>query len=547
MLNYQLKTKYSKSMNLDKPWTDYPRPLLRRESYLSLNGKWEYAISKENEEPTFNGKILVPFCVESSLSGVRQDLNSDEILWYRLSFKLPKDFIKDNVILHFGGVMQIAEVYLNDKLLGKHYGGFLPFDYSIKDYLKDENVLIIKVENKPDFNYGVGKEGKVRGGMWYTKTTGIYKSVWIESYSSKAITGLTINTYLDGNVKGTIKSNGSHFTLKVSYQSQEILKKEVGNEFEFKVDNPQLWDVNNPNLYDLEIEGEDEAVKSYFAFREFKVTNQKFYLNNREIFVNGVLDQGYFSDGIYTPATSEAFKDDILRMKALGFNALRKHIKVENELFYYYADKYGMLILQDFPNTGKYSFFKDSILPVIGIKNIKKKKVSDERYQNFIQDNKQLIDLLKGHPSVIYYTIFNEGWGEFKSQEMYQVFKDYAPSYVFDTASGWFDQTKSDVLSIHNYFFKLKVPKSDRPVILSEYGGYNYRIEGHSFNDEKEYGYHKVSDGKQFKEELDLLFEEIDELKKQGLAGAIYTQLSDVEDEANGLITYNREVIKYHK
>jgi len=547
MLNYQLKTKYSQDMDFKKPWNDYPRPLLRRDSYLSLNGEWEYAISKTSEEPNFMGKILVPFCVESSLSGVRKDLKEGEVLWYRLSFYLPNDFIKDNVILHFDGVMQIAEVYLNDKLLGKHYGGFLPFEYPIKEYLQDDNVLLIKVENKPDFNYGVGKEGKVRGGMWYTKTTGIYKSVWLESYTDQAITGLTIKTELDGKVKGIIKSNGARFTLKVSYQGQVVLNKEVGNNFEFMVENPHLWDVDNPNLYDLEIEGEGETIKSYFAFREFKAMNQKFYLNNREIFINGVLDQGYFSDGIYTPATSGAFKDDILRMKELGFNALRKHIKVENELFYYYADKLGMLVLQDFPNTGKYSFFKDSILPVIGIRNIKKKKVSDERYQNFISDNKQLVDMLQGHPSVIYYTIFNEGWGEFKSQEVYQIFKDYAPNYVFDTASGWFDQTKSDVLSIHNYFFKLKVPKSDRPVILSEYGGYNYRIEGHSFNDEKEYGYHKIRDEKQFKEELDLLFKEIENLKNQGLAGAIYTQLSDVEDEANGLITYDREVIKYHK
>ena len=547
MLNYHLKTRYAQNLDLNKPWNDYPRPLLKRDSYLSLNGKWQYAIAKDNEKPDFKGDILVPFCMESALSGVRKDLREDEVLWYRLEFKLPEGFVKDIVSLHFDGVMQICEVYLNDQLLGKHYGGFLPFTYAIQDYLKDTNVLMLKVENKPDYNYGVGKEGYKRGGMWYTKTTGIYKSVWLESYSKKAITKLDIKTDLDGSIHGHIESEASKFLIKVSYEGKEILSKEVANDFDLKVENPVLWDVDNPALYDLSIEGEGEVVTSYFAFREFKAVNQKFYLNNREIFVNGVLDQGYYSDGIYTPATSEAFRDDIKQMKALGFNALRKHIKVENELFYYYADKLGMLILQDFPNTGKYSFFKDSLLPIIGIKNLKKKKVEDERYQNFVNDNKQLIDLLKGHPSVVYYTIFNEGWGEFKAPEMYQLFKDYAPEYVYDTASGWFDQSKSDVLSIHNYFFKLKVPESNRPVILSEYGGYNYRIIEHSFNDDKEYGYHKIESLDQLKQELDELFKEIEELRKQGLAGAIYTQLSDVEDETNGLLTYDREICKYHK
>lgn len=548
MLNYHLKTIYGEKLDKKSPLSEYPRPLFKRDSYLSLNGVWSYAIKKKDE--TFDkaiGEILVPFCVESSLSGVRYDLKEDEVIWYYKNFRLPKDFNKGKVILHLDGVMQKCEVYLNEVLVGKNNEGFLPFKIDISTYLKDRNTLKIKVENKPDYNYGVGKEGYKRGGMWYTRTTGIYKSIWLESYDEKAITSLKLKTDISGRVYGVISSLDNHFELEIYYQNKLIQKEAASNNFDFAIKNPKLWDIDHPNLYTLIIKGSKDQIETYFGFRKFEIIENKFYLNNKEIFINGVLNQGYFSDGIYTPGSYEAFKDDILKMKKLGFNTLRMHIKVENEMFYYYADKLGMLILQDFPNTGKYSFLVDSILPVICFKKLKKKKVREERYHNFIDNNQKLIELLSGHPSVVYYTIFNEGWGEFKTQEMYHLFKDKYPEYVFDSASGWFNQKESDVLSIHNYFFKLKVPKTIRPVILSEYGGYNYRVSGHIFNDNKDYGYHKVQSKEQLKQDLDELFLKIEILRQDGLAGAIYTQLSDVEDETNGLLTYDRKIQKYER
>jgi len=544
-------TPQAKKFNKNNPLPEYPRPYLVRDSFINLNGVWNYEITNSLSLPSaFTNEIVVPYPIESFLSGVRKDLKQNEYLCYNRQFELKKEFIKDIVVINFGAVNQICDIYINNHLVAHHDGGYLPFSVDVTMFVSlGINEISLVVENKPDLNYWVGKAGKARGGMWYTKTTGIWQTVWMESYSKEAIKNVTFTSDIhSGLVKGKIISSGNKFNLTVSYKGEVVLNKEVGKNFEFKIDNPKLWNLEEPNLYDVVIKNNSDEVKTYFAFREFRIAGDRFYLNDSPIFINGLLDQGYFSDGIYTPASYEAFEYDILKMKELGFNALRKHIKVEPQMFYYLADKLGMLILQDFPNSGKYNFIRDTALPTIGITKIvdTRKYISKERKQNFLKSGTELVNLLYPHPSVVYYTIFNEGWGQFDSDEFYRYFKGLDSSRVYDSTSGWFWQKESDCDSLHIYFKKVRLPKnSSRPIVLSEFGGYSWQVKGHSFNDSNEYGYKILKS----KEELTNAFIELYErdviaLIPNGLAGAIYTQVSDVEDETNGILTYDRQMVK---
>lgn len=544
-MKYDLKTKYYELFDQDNPLKEYPRPTFIRNSYLSLNGKWQYAITKKNEDLIFDNKeIIVPYVIESYLSNVRYDLKKDETLWYYKKFVLGKEFLKDKIILHLDGIFQISDIYLNGQLLGHNEGGFKKIFFEIQDYIKDENELIVKVMNQPDYDLEVSKEGHKRGGMWYTKTTGIYKPVWIESFDFNDIYDLNIETDIDGTVYGQIESNYQNYHIDVIYKGEIVYKNDFIDGFLFKIDEPKLWSPEEPNIYDIVIDNGYERIKSYFAFRKFDIKENNIYLNGNKIFINGVLNQSYFSDGIYTPATYQAFKDDILLAKKLGFNALRMHLKVENDIFYHLADRLGILIMQDFPNSGKYKFIRDTLLPtIITFLPFGNQKVTKKRKLQFLETGKDIINQMRKHPSVFYITIFNEGWGQFDADKMYQLFKDYCPDFIYDTTSGWFKKKKSDVLSIHNYFYKLKMLKTNKPYILSEYGGYSLRIEDHGFSN-KEYGYHKCQNIEELNNDYDKLMETISKLKEEGLAGAVYTQLSDIEDEINGLITYDRKIIK---
>lgn len=550
MLNYNMMTPWAKKLNESAPLPEYPRPYLMRDSYLNLNGIWDYEITTVNEIPkAFTGKIVVPFPLESSLSGVRGELKKNEFLCYNRKIELTKDFIKDVVMINFGAVNQICDIYINGNYAMHHVGGYLPFSLNATQFIHEGvNDLVVIVENDPNLNFGVGKAGNKRGGMWYTKTSGIWQTVWMESYSVDAIKNVIFYPKNDGTVMGKIRSKGTEFEIEVSFNGEVLYNSEVGREFKIKLDNVRLWDTDNPNLYDVVVKNKNDLVKTYFAFREFKIVEDKFYLNNKPIFLNGLLDQGYFSDGIYTPASYDAYTYDIVKMKELGFNTLRKHIKVEPQMFYYLADKLGMLVMQDFPNSGKYSFFRDTALPTIGFKKLsdKKRVVSTVRRSSFLDNGTKLINLLYKHPSVVYYTIFNEGWGQFSADEMYEFFKEKDLTRVFDSTSGWFWQKKSDVDSIHVYFKKVKLPKrSGKPIVLSEFGGYSLKISEHSFNSEKNYGYKLLNDKTSLTDAIVTLYErDVIALIPQGLAGAIYTQVSDVEDETNGLLTYDRQMVK---
>ena len=550
MLNYNLMTPWAQKLNENNPLPEYPRPYLVRDSYINLNGIWDYEITTVNEIPkAFSGKIVVPFPLESNLSGVRKDLKKNEFLCYNRKFELTSEFVKDVVMINFGAVNQICDIYINGNYAMHHVGGYLPFSLDATQFIHEgENDIVVIVENDPNLNYGVGKAGKSRGGMWYTKTSGIWQTIWIESYSINAIKNVIFYPYNDGLLKGKIRSKGTSFNIEISFDNKLLYKGTIGREFEVKLEEVHLWDLENPNLYDVIIYNDSDSVKTYFAFRDFKINNGKFELNGNPIFLNGLLDQGYFSDGIYTPASYEAFEFDILKCKELGFNTLRKHIKVEPQYFYYLCDKLGMLVMQDFPNSGKYLFFRDTALPTIGFKKLNdtKRRVSAIRRTHFLECGTKLINLLYKHPSVVYYTIFNEGWGQFSSDEMYEYFKEKDLSRVFDSTSGWFWGKHSDVDSIHVYFKKVRLPKkSNRPIVLSEFGGYSWKVEDHSFNSNQNYGYRLFDSKESLTEAVVNLYErDVINLIPDGLAAAIYTQVSDVEDETNGLYTYDRQVLK---
>ena len=319
-----------------------------------------------------------------------------------------------------------------------------------------------------------------------------------------------------------------------------------GDSFRLEVEDGEFWSPENPKLYELTVISGEDRVETYFALRTVEVSGNKILLNGKPYFFHGLLDQGYFSDGIYTPATPEGLSFDILEMKKLGFNMLRKHIKIEPELFYYYCDKYGMIVFQDLVNCGNYSFIIDTALPTIGLKKGVSHKASAKRREHFKADTAETLKLLYNHPSVCYYTLFNEGWGQFDAANMYKWAKSLDGTRVWDATSGWFQTGESDVLSEHIYFRPIKLKKDGRPLVLSEFGGYSCKIEGHAFNTKETYGYKFFSETKDFKEALSKLYldEVVSAIRNEGLCATVLTQVSDVEDETNGLYTYDRQVLK---
>ena len=552
MLNYNLMTPWAQKLNENNPLPEYPRPYLVRDSYINLNGIWDYEITTVNEIPkTFSGKIVVPFPLESNLSGVRRDLKKNEFLCYNRKFELTSEFIKDVVMINFGAVNQICDIYINGNYVMHHIGGYLPFSLNATQFIHEgENDIVVIVENDPNLNYGVGKAGKSRGGMWYTKTSGIWQTVWVESYSITSIKNVIFYPHNDGLLKGKIRSKGTSFNIEISFNNKLLYKGNVGREFEVKLEEIHLWDLENPNLYDVVIYNDSDSVKTYFAFREFKINNGKFELNGNPIFLNGLLDQGYFSDGIYTPASYEAFEFDILKCKELGFNTLRKHIKVELPYFYYLCDKYGMLVFQDFVNNGKYSFFIDTALPTIGLQKKNDKIIHTNKLErkNFITGGELLIKYLSNHPSIIAYTIFNEGWGQFDSNNVYHHFKALYPNILFDSTSGWYRVADTDMDSYHWYFKNLdKLQKVDHPIFLSEFGALCYKVKDHAYGSDEVFGYTYFPTIPDTEQAFVDLYEQKIIPYKDKLIGTIYTQLSDVEEEDNGLLTYDRKVLKFNK
>lgn len=527
------------------PWPDYPRPQFKRDSFFNLNGKWDLSVRTPQGLKVL-GEILVPYPPESEISGIKRNLRPGERYVYSRKFTLPRDFTKDIVLLHFGAVDQIAEIQINDLSVGSHVGGYIPFSFDITNFLNQgENTITVTVTDDLNRDLPYGKQRRDRGGMWYTPISGIWQTVWIESLPAHYIRGVKIET--EGNRVHIVTSGGLP-EKSVFFNGLEYKYK--GDSIEFTVQNPVMWTPETPRLYDFEIVSGEDSVASYFAFREVSVQriNGKSYIaiNGKPCFFHGLLDQGYFADGIYTPASPEEYKRDILSMKSLGFNTLRKHIKIEPDLFYHYCDKYGMFVFQDMVNSGRYNFFIDTALPTLGLKRGISHSASKFRSVNFEQTAFSTAKLLYNHPSVVYYTIFNEGWGQYDADRVYGLMKDFDSSRIWDATSGWFFEKLSDVTSEHVYFKPIRIKAHpDRPLVLSEFGGYSYKIPEHSFNLQRTYGYRFFTQKDEFCSALQRLYlDEIIPAIKQGLCAAILTQVSDVEDETNGLLTYDRKVLK---
>ena len=530
----------------DTPWQVYPRPQMKRDSYLNLNGLWEFSCNDHTE----HNKILVPFCPESKLSGVGEHFLEGSMLTYRRMFTLPQGFHKGRVILHIGAADQGATVFLNKKKVCSHKGGYEAFCCDITDALAEKNELVITcVDNLYDQSFPYGKQvlPEKRGGMWYTPVSGIWQTVWLESVPETYIEKLNIEN-LGYSVKISMEPALSGTVTVAELGSFELVDGSVT----ITPEQPRLWSPEDPYLYDFVVEAGDDRVESYFAIRslEIKTIGQypRLCLNGKPYFFHGLLDQGYWPDGIYTPATPECYGDDILMMKKLGFNTLRKHIKVEAEEFYYLCDKLGMIVFQDMVNNGDYSFFRDTALPTVGLQKLCDKNMhkNPEGRKAFREAMAATVRQLKNHPCICYWTIFNEGWGQFDSDHVYEEMKVLDNSRFIDSTSGWFRQKKSDVESLHIYFGswnKLKAGK--KPLVLSEFGGYCYGVQGHLFNPEKAYGYKACKSLDDLNRDLQALYEEkIIPAAEKGLCAAIYTQVSDVEDEINGLLTYDRKVCK---
>lgn len=546
-----LLSKYYQQFDCNCPLKEYPRPQLVRDSYLCLNGQWDLSISKTETFPKeYKNSITVPYCIESVLSGVFKNVSDDEYIFYRKKIIFDKKFIKDKVILHIDALDQIGRVYVNKRFVIESNNGYLPIIVDIKPYLLEgENEIVIMAIDKLSHDYPYGKQRKDRGGMWYTPVSGIWQSVWVESVFNDYIKDLTITPDIDNSKVSIILNSCSEEFNLIIYENGKQIYNETKNIpiFDIYLDNVILWTPENPFLYDVVIKTKNDEVKTYFAMRKFSADNKNIMLNNKPIFLHGLLDQGYFPDGIYTPATYEAYKDDILTMKRLGFNCLRKHIKIEPLMFYHFCDKYGMIILQDFVNNGQYSFFKDTALPTIGLNKLayKFKKTNENVKEIFKESAINTLNYLYNVPCIGYITIFNEGWGQHDADKYYEIVKQIDDSRIIDSTSGWFKENLSDVLSLHVYFKKIKLPKSDKPIIVSEFGGYAIKIEDHIFNDKKDYGYKKFENLNQFNQAIKDLYEnDVIANIKNGLCGAIYTQVSDVEDEINGLLTYDRKVLK---
>ena len=535
-------------------WNSYPRPQLKRDGYYILNENW-----------TCNGQtIRMPFAPQSRLSGYEGEVS--DVLVYETDFSVPEKMTKKRFLLHFGAVDQVAEVWLNGTFLGKHEGGYLPFTFEVTRVLRrgKANHLKVKAVDTLDHKYPYGKQTKKRGGMWYTPVSGIWQPVWLENVPECYVENLRLTPDLRG-VKVELDCKEEGCMVNIPLEDGEFYSCEYDSN-EFYIDlasfvksdgtvyHPNHWTPENPHLYTMYITTKEDFVETYFALRTIEIKPvlgvQRVCLNGTPVFMHGVLDQGYYEDGIFLPEQEEEFERDVLRMKELGYNMLRKHIKIEPLTFYYACDRLGMLVMQDMVNNGSYSWLFDTALPTIGMKKKDDtKKLPDEATMVFFKQHMlDTIDYLYNHPSIIAYTIFNEGWGQFKSDEMYELAKKQDPTRLYDSTSGWFAQKKNDFDSEHIYFKVIDLPVKERPMFLSECGGYTLAVEGHRFNPEKQYGYGKCKDSRELTDMILHMYRKmVVPFIKSGACGCIYTQLSDVEDEINGLYTYDREVCKVVK
>lgn len=560
----QLKTKWTDRIKPDQVWQEYPRPQLVRSSYLNLNGLWEYAFTDTPELPqSFDGRILVPFSPESLLSGVGRQLQPSEYLWYRRSFTIAKPQQGKKLLLHFGAVDQSCAVYVNGEPAGSHIGGYLPFTLDITPYLLTRaNELVVLVQDLSDTScHSRGKQRLERGGMFYTAQSGIWQTVWLELVPENYIRRLRLTPDYDHSTLRILAETETETSVFCQISGGITAAFPSNAEAAVPIPAKKDWSPEHPYLYELSLQTDSDRITSYFAMRKCDIQTdshgvRRLFLNNKPYLQTGVLDQGYYPDGLYTPPCDEAMIADIQAMKDLGFNLLRKHIKVEPDRWYYHCDRLGMLVWQDMVNGGGTydSFFVTYLATLLSALHITVKDSDYSRFareeetgrQEFLAEVRETVETLYSHPCIVCWVPFNEGWGQFDANEVTQLLRSLDPTRLIDQASGWFDQKGGDFKSIHYYFLWLWFQKEKkRAAALTEFGGYAWHVDGHSYTDAV-YGY-RLFDSRQ---SLTAGYEKLLQKKilprvKKGLSALIYTQLSDVEEEVNGFYTYDRAMLKF--
>lgn len=574
-----LKTIFYDKVDRNCPLAEYPRPQFQRDFWVNLNGEFDYAITDANTvfPEKFDGKIIVPFAIESALSGVEKHITKDDRLWYRKNFTLSDEFRDKRVIINFEAVDWECRVYINKNLVGSHQGGYNAFSFDITEFVTDgENELVVYVYDPTDEGWQQrGKQATSSHGFWYTATSGIWQTVWLEAVSAAHIKSIKLLPDIDKsviNVKSTVVADGDYTLRATVYDGEKVVAEaEIAKDSDIAVPDFKLWSPEEPNLYDMVLEltvdgNVVDTVKTYFGMRKFSMgKDSKGYmrlcLNNKPYFHNGLLDQGYWCDGGMTPPSDEAMIYDIQKMKDLGFNMLRKHIKTEPARWYYHCDRLGMLVWQDMISGGKaLSQFFAGVVPIIqgGFIPVAAFSMKDNKYALFNRDKKEwreffekemyeMMDQLYNCVSLATWVPFNEGWGQFDAARIGNAVKAFDPSRHCDHASGWYDQKAGDFRSIHRYTIPVQVPKkeNDRAFVLSEFGGYSHIIDGHVWNKSKSFGYMMYSSKENLTKAYRKLFEKqiIPNIEK-GLSATVYTQVSDVEFEVNGILTYDRAIVK---
>ncbi len=573
-----LKSRWYDSIDKNCPLPEYPRPQLVRKDWLCLNGEYDYSITGAEAEcpKIYDGKIIVPFSVESAASGVNKPLLPTQRLWYRRKFRLTDAFSGKRTLLHFDAVDWQCTVWVNGSLIGEHTGGYNPFTFDITDVLKDgENELVVKVyDPTSDGHQQRGKQILKTQGFWYTATSGIWQTVWLEPVNYCRIENIKLVPDIDEGVIGlkvnhTCKCGGKLFA-KVLDGNNIVFDGEISVDTKIPVPDAKLWSPENPFLYDLELvldcDGEKDEVKSYFGMRKYSIMNDdkgipRLALNNKPYFQRGLLDQGYWPESQLTPPCDEAMIFDIEEMKNLGFNMLRKHIKAEPLRWYYHCDRLGMLVWQDMISGGEYiGQLLAGVLPFfsIHVKDCKEnmykafKRDKPEWREEFCQELWGMIDNLYNSVSICCWVPFNEGWGQFNAKEIGLKIKEIDPTRFVDHASGWHDQNGPDFKSVHRYIAPVTPPfsftRKGRPFVLSEYGGYSWNIKNHVWNAKRSFGYVMFSNSEALSKAYKFLHKtQIIPLIKNGLSATVYTQVSDVEFEVNGIYSYDRKVLKINK
>lgn len=562
----KIKTKWAEQINPKNVLPEYPRPQLERTDWVNLNGEWEYAIKPKGQaEPaSFDGNILVPFAVESSLSGVQKEVGENNELWYKRTFSVPANWKSKDIVLNFGAVDWKADVFVNDILIGSHQGGFTPFSFNITPYLtgKSNQKLVVRVWDPSDKGYQPrGKQTSNPEGIWYTPVTGIWQTVWLEPVATNHITSVKSIPDIDnGTMNVTVGTsapccNTSVVEVKLLDKGQVVASAKglQGKELRLAVQNPTLWDTSNPYLYDMKVslikDGKVlDDVKSYTAFRKISSKRDangvmRMQLNNKNLFQYGPLDQGWWPDGLYTAPTDEALLYDIVKTKDWGFNMIRKHVKVEPARWYYHCDKEGILVWQDMPSGDMGNQWAPHTY-----NGGTDKDRSAASVANYYQEWKEIMNMCISYPSIVVWVPFNEAWGQFDTEKVAEWTKNYDPSRLVNPASGGNHRACGDILDLHNYPGpNMFLYDPQRVTVLGEYGGIGLPLENHLWWNKRNWGYVQFKNSDEVTAEYVKYADDLKGMVDRGFSAAVYTQTTDVEGEVNGLMTYDRKEIKINE